>query len=334
MQTVEVEVLVSPEHEPEKVEVQGAVQPFIPSGGQKGQVLTKQSDASFDVEWKSIKTNEGGDVVVEGLTEEDVKRIVQETAVTQESDPTVPAWAKQPNKPTYTASEVGALSQGELQNGIDEALRQAKESGEFDGEDGKDYVLTEADKQEIADMVEVPSDGSVDLQPLTFTGAVEATYDGKTAVTVNIPSGGGGSGGEWKLLKTIELEQDVQAIRIEHDNTKEVMYIFRVGVSDADGTASGGTVNATVYVNGQMTIQNRGLFRKTPYNTLASMYGEQRGSMIDLEASLFANSSLGTTADAANRGAIFTDGFSALSISLIDTTLYFKASGSVEVWVK
>lgn len=29
--------------------------------------------------------------------------------LTSEKDPTVPAWAKQPNKPTYTASEVGAL---------------------------------------------------------------------------------------------------------------------------------------------------------------------------------------------------------------------------------
>jgi hypothetical protein len=29
--------------------------------------------------------------------------------ITEESDPTVPAWAKQPNKPTYTAEEVGAL---------------------------------------------------------------------------------------------------------------------------------------------------------------------------------------------------------------------------------
>ena len=29
--------------------------------------------------------------------------------ITSETDPTVPAWAKQPNKPTYTASEVGAL---------------------------------------------------------------------------------------------------------------------------------------------------------------------------------------------------------------------------------
>ena len=30
-------------------------------------------------------------------------------AIAQETDPTVPSWAKQPNKPTYTASEVGAL---------------------------------------------------------------------------------------------------------------------------------------------------------------------------------------------------------------------------------
>ena len=30
-------------------------------------------------------------------------------SITEETDPTVPAWAKQPSKPTYTASEVGAL---------------------------------------------------------------------------------------------------------------------------------------------------------------------------------------------------------------------------------
>lgn len=48
----------------------------------------------------------------------------------------VPEWAKQPNKPTYTAQEVGALSQAELQSGIDTALEQAKASGEFDGKDG------------------------------------------------------------------------------------------------------------------------------------------------------------------------------------------------------
>lgn len=80
-----------------------------------------------------------------------------------ETDPTVPDWAKQSIKPTYTANEVGADSSGtasslvtahntatdshndiretlnnkldssELSSAIATALTQAKESGEFDG---------------------------------------------------------------------------------------------------------------------------------------------------------------------------------------------------------
>lgn len=64
------------------------------------------------------------------------------------------------------------------------------------GADGKDYVLTEADKQKIAELtaplVEVPDGGAATMQPLTFTGAVNATYDGSEAVSVEIPVGGGG----------------------------------------------------------------------------------------------------------------------------------------------
>lgn len=54
----------------------------------------------------------------------------------QESDPTVPAWAKAAQKPSYTASEVGAIAQTELQSAVDTALAQAKASGAFDGADG------------------------------------------------------------------------------------------------------------------------------------------------------------------------------------------------------
>lgn len=67
-----------------------------------------------------------------------------------ETDPTVPAWAKQEKKPAYTAAEVGALAADTLPGAINTALAQAKDSGEFDG---KDYVLTEADKSEIVAMV-------------------------------------------------------------------------------------------------------------------------------------------------------------------------------------
>ena len=60
------------------------------------------------------------------------------TYLTDETDPTVPDWAKQPEKPSYTADEVGALSSETLPEAITTALAQAKESGEFDGAAGQD----------------------------------------------------------------------------------------------------------------------------------------------------------------------------------------------------
>lgn len=92
-------------------------------------------------------------------------------AISDETDPTVPDWAKQHTKPSYTAEEVGALpastviptvpdnvsafrndagyltehqdisgklDASELPTAINTALAQAKASGEFDGADGKD----------------------------------------------------------------------------------------------------------------------------------------------------------------------------------------------------
>lgn len=39
-----------------------------------------------------------------------------------ETDPTVPAWAKQPNKPTYTAKEVGAATMADVKTAIEDAF--------------------------------------------------------------------------------------------------------------------------------------------------------------------------------------------------------------------
>jgi hypothetical protein len=118
-----------------------------------------------------------------GASEEQIADAVEDYLTKNpinESDPTVSEWAKAPEKPTYTAKDVGALSQNELQNGVNLALKQAKDSGEFDGADGytpikgkdyfdgNDYVLTESDKQEIAGKV-------VQLIPI-YEGEVE-TYE-------------------------------------------------------------------------------------------------------------------------------------------------------------
>lgn len=86
---------------------------------------------------------------------EAVKSYLEQNPV-KESDPSVSEWAKQPEKPKYSADEVGALSQDALQEGVNQALREAKDSGIFDGRDGDDYILTDADKQEIAGMIPVP----------------------------------------------------------------------------------------------------------------------------------------------------------------------------------
>ena len=123
---------------------------------------------------------------------EAINNYLKENPIT-ESDPTVPAWAKASEKPKYTAKEVGALSQDELQNGVNFALEQAKESGEFngaDGKDGNDYVLTESDKQEIADMIEIP----------------------------DIPESGGASGSNaWRKIADLNIEEDCGEVFINQD---------------------------------------------------------------------------------------------------------------------
>ena len=80
--------------------------------------------------------------LIQGLGEPDPETIAAAVAdyirqnPIEESDPTVPAWAKAAEKPAYTAAEVGAISQEDLQAATDAALSQAKESGQFDGEKG------------------------------------------------------------------------------------------------------------------------------------------------------------------------------------------------------
>ena len=127
---------------------------FVPSGGKAGQVLAKASDADLDVEWADggngtadhakLSNRDASDQhpisAITGLeTALDAKQPAG-SYLTQESDPTVPDWAKQPEKPSYTADEVGALSAATLPEAITTALAQATASGAFDGADGQDGI--------------------------------------------------------------------------------------------------------------------------------------------------------------------------------------------------
>ena len=131
-----------------------------------------------------------------------------------ESDPTVPDWAKQPEKPSYTAYEVGALSAETLPEAINTALAQVKASGEFDGADGKSayqYAVeggyTGTETEFAAKLAEEMPDKLPNPNALTFTGAVAGSYDGSAPLEVEIPSGGGASGDYIPIPPSAEVGQ-------------------------------------------------------------------------------------------------------------------------------
>ena len=65
---------------------------------------------------------------------------------------------------------------------------------------------------------------------LTFTGAVTGSYDGSAPLSVEIPSGGGGSGGSgglpnWRLIKTLAFSTEIASITFSEDDNGEVFAV-------------------------------------------------------------------------------------------------------------
>ena len=81
-----------------------------PETAKVGQVLTVKATDEGGKPTEFSATDMGGGVSEEQIAEA-VGTYMAENPI-EESDPTVPQWAKQPEKPTYTASEVGALPVG------------------------------------------------------------------------------------------------------------------------------------------------------------------------------------------------------------------------------
>lgn len=92
-----------------------------------------------------------------------------------ETDPTVPAWAKASTKPTYSKSEVGL---GNVDN-----VKQ------YSANNPPPYPVKSVNGQTGEVTIDVPTIPSALKNPnaLTFTGGVSKTYDGSSAVSVEIP---------------------------------------------------------------------------------------------------------------------------------------------------
>ena len=161
----------------------------------------------------------------------------------EETDPTVPAWAKAESKPTYSASEVGAISQSDLQAATNAALAQAKSSGEFDGatgpqgpagtpgKDGAGMDITGATVGQIAKISAVNTDG----KPTAWS-------------PVDMPTGGGGE--TWELINEVTLSEDAMAVVFDKDKSGAAFALRKFAVVGlTKGSNASNTGGGTICIN-------------------------------------------------------------------------------------
>lgn len=166
----------------------------------------------------------------------------------------LPSYPEVPTKISELENDSGFIKQSELDTAVNTALAAAKASGEFDGEDGKDYVLTEADKAEIAVIVEDNAKGEIiqsivaELQTFPVFGYI----DENNAITV-----------------TSLLLDGTYTLKYENeDGTKTEIGTIIVGTGTGEG--SGGDYTPT-YVNIISTA-------KTPTD-LTTVFNDGKGYM-------------------------------------------------------
>lgn len=105
-------------------------------------IPTKVSDLENDLGFLTAE-----DAPSNGISREEMEAYVDETVnnikppEVNETDPTVPDWAKQPQKPTYTAAEVGAVSPAYVHDAIDEAIANLPTGGGDKWEDIIDFTV-------------------------------------------------------------------------------------------------------------------------------------------------------------------------------------------------
>lgn len=170
---------------------------------------------------------------------------------------------------TYSSSKIDGLlnekvGTDELNTAVEDALAAAKESGEFDGAPGDDYVLTEEDKQEIAGMVEGPS-YTLPVATSEVLGGVKApaaTDDMTQQVgikedgTMWVPPGGGAGSDSWEFLGEITTEEEVNLVVL---NIPESCYKRLNIIVETKGTAN---ANADAFT-GQLAFNSTNVWGRS-----------------------------------------------------------------------
>lgn len=184
----------------------------------------------------------------EPISEEQIEKSVKsylEKNPIEETDPTVPAWAKEEEKPTYTAEEVGALP---------DTTEIPKKLSDLQ-DDAEHRIVTDAEKQSwnnksdfsgnYEDLQGKPTIPTVPTtlpnpQALTITyGGRTHTYDGNEAIAITIETGGIERIEKLATDTTVTLEPNKLYVFPEMESltytigegTGEVHFIFKSGAT-------------------------------------------------------------------------------------------------------
>ena len=242
----------------------------------------------------------------------------------EETDPTVPAWAKAETKPTYSAAEVGAIAQPDLQAATNAALAQAKASGEFDGatgpqgpagapgKDGAGMDITGATVGQIAKIAAVDASGA----PTAWS-------------PVDMPVGGGG--GAWEKIIDTEVMEATPRFTCNGLNCNEI-YIKYSKMENATGINS----SQDLYLNDTLIMSGATIVNKSGGGVYGWTLCRNNGIVWAAVKSYGAISELNLTPGLVSAPYNLTSGVGSATTLNLETpdSKYAPITGKLEVWVR
>ena len=171
--------------------------------------------------------------------------------------------------------------------------------------------------------------------PLTFTGAVSGSYDGSSAKTIEIPSGGTGGGEkEWRLIKQIELTENVSILEVSKDSNGNDFVLSEIVIGMAE-LASSGTGSSSLSIsinNGELVMSTFGgtsfIREKAGYFNIHMVAHPMDFA---IRYSTTDNSPWLTMSNISNRLSNVTS-ISGVKLTVNTTDVYFAAGMKLNVW--
>ena len=168
--------------------------------------------------------------------------------------------------------------------------------------------------------------------PLTFTGAVSESYDGSSAKTIEIPSGGGEK--EWRLINQIELTENVSILEVSKDSNGNAFVLSEIVIGMAE-LASSGTGSSSLSIsinNGELVMSTFGgtsfIREKAGYFTIHMAAYPMNFA---IQYSTTDNSPWLTMSNISNRLSNVTS-ISGVKLTVNTTDVYFAAGMKLNVW--